>query len=256
MTTKYSTEENIPALKRLWKQAFGDTDRLIDDFFATAYAPERCLCGFEDGKLVAMLYWMDHTWREHKIAYLYAVATDKDYRGQGICTKLLDRAAARLKKQGYYGIMLIPEDADLMRFYQKRRYKVATTLCHFDVPACGAPDPELRQITWEKYAFYRSQLLPPESVLPGEEVYRFIDTYQGFYRCSAGIFCGAVLETEKGRVLQMQEFLGEPKGMFTAIVAMGCSRARVRLHGGAPYGLFRNLTADKSMPDYFGLPMD
>lgn len=256
MITKHPTQAHIPALKQLWKQAFGDTDQLIDNFFAIAYAPERCLCGFEDGKLVAMLYWMDHTWREHKIAYLYAVATDKAYRGQGICSKLLERTAARLRKLGYYGIMLVPENPDLMEFYKKRGYEVATTLCHFTVPAASIPDPELRRITWEKYAFYRSQLLPPESMLPGEEVYRFIDTYQNFYRCSAGIFCGAVEQTAGGPILRMQEFLGEPKGMFTAIHSLGCVGAKLRLYGGAPYGLFRGLTRSKETPAYIGLPMD
>ena len=256
MTIKHPTPDDIPALKRLWKQAFRDTDRLINNFFAIAYAPERCLCVYDEKKPVAMLYWLDHTWREHKVAYVYAVATDRAYRGQGLCTKLLNRTATCLKKLGYYGIMLVPENPELTEFYKKRGYQVATTLCHFNVPAAGEPDPELRRITWEQYAFYRSQLLPEESLLPGEEVYRFLDTYRGFYRCAAGIFCAAIEVSGEERILLMQEFLGEPKGMFTAITGMGCQKAKVRLRGGAPFGLFRCLTRAKEMPAYIGLPMD
>ena len=256
MTIRHPSDADIPALKRLWKQAFRDTDRLINNFFAIAYEPERCLCGYEADKPVAMLYWLDHSWREHKLAYVYAVATDRAYRGQGICTRLLDQAAACLKKRGYYGIMLVPEDPELAGFYEKRGYQVATRLCHYTIPAVGEPDPELRRISWEDYAFYRSQLLPAESVLPGERVYRFLDTYQGFYRCSAGIFCGAVEVSEEGRILHVQEFLGEPKGMFTAITGLGCCKANVRLPGGAPFGMFYGLTRAKERPEYFGLPMD
>ena len=256
MIIKHPSQNDVPMLKQLWKQAFDEPDRSIDDFFSVAYAPERCLCARVDEKIVAMVYWFDHRWREHKIAYAYAVATDRDYQKRGICHKLLEDLATQLKKQGYYGILLVPETPELVKFYEKLGYVVATTLCHYDVPAAGDPDPELRQITWEQYAFYRQQLLPEESMLPGDEVYRFLETYQGFYRCAAGIFCGAVEASEEGRILRMQEFLGEPKGMFTAVTAMGCCKAKVRLQGGAPFGLFRGLTQAKEMPAYFGLPMD
>lgn len=256
MTIRYTTQQDIPELRSLWKQAFGDGDALLDSFFSVAYAPDRSLCAYEDGKTVAMVYWFDCLWREHKIAYVYAVATDLEYRKRGICGKLMESLASRLKKQDYYGILLVPATPELVGYYEKLGYAAATTMCHYDVPAAGTPDPELRQITWEQYASYRAQLLPEESVLPGEEVYRFLDTYLGFYRCAAGIFCGAVEETEEGRVLRMQEFLGEPKGMFAAITALDCRKAAVRLQGGAPFGLFCCLTKEKAMPEYFGLPMD
>lgn len=225
-------------------------------FFSLAFVPEKTLCAWENGRIVAMVYWFDHQWREHTIAYAYGVATEESCRGRGICRELMEKLACRLRKQGYYGILLVPENQKLVQMYQKMKYEVMSTLCHFTVPAAGAPDPELRQITWEKYAFYRSQLLPADSVLPTPEIYRFLDSYQGFYRCSAGIFCGCVEESEEGKILRMQEFLGEPKGMFTAIVGMGCQTAKVRLRGGAPFALFRRLTRAKAMPAYFGLPMD
>ena len=259
MTIKYTRESDIPALRQLWKQAFGDEDAFLDSFFSVAYSPERSLCVWEDGKPVAALYWFDQRWREHTIAYVYGVATEQSYRNRGVGSKLLKGLERRLKERGYYGIILVPENPQLVLFYERLGYKVATTLAHYTVPAAGPPDPELRQITWEKYAFYRQQLLPEEqeeTVFPGEEVYRLLDTYQGFYRCSAGIFCGAVEETGAGRILRMQEFLGDPRGMFTAITALGCRKALARLRGGAPFGLFRCLTREKEMPKYIGLPMD
>ena len=256
MITKYAKEQDIPALRRLWKEAFGDTDALLDGFFSTAFAPDRCLCGWEEGKLVCVVYWLDHTWREHTIAYAYAVATDKAYRGRGFCHKLLESLRKRLRDRGYYGILLVPEDEYLAAFYRSMGYEPCCPMEHFDVPAAGRPDPGLRRITWEQYVWYRGQLLPEESVMPGEEVYRYLDTYLDFYRADAGIFCGTVEERPEGDHLQIQEFLGEPKGLFAIVQAMGCKTCKVRLKGAYPYGCFRRLTKEKAMPQYFGLPMD
>ena len=43
MITKIAKEADIPALRRLWKQAFGDDDQLLDSFFSIAFSPDRCL---------------------------------------------------------------------------------------------------------------------------------------------------------------------------------------------------------------------
>jgi len=255
MTIRHTKQTDIPALRQLWKQAFGDGDAFLDSFFSVAYAPERSLCAWEDGKIVAMVYWLDFRWREHKIAYGYAVATDEKYRKRGICHKLLESMRQRLRKQGYYGILLVPENRKLLEFYERMGYTPCCGMEHFDIPAAGRPDPGLRPITWEQYARYRLQLLPEESLHPGDEVYRFLDSYLKFYRADAGIFCCAVEETPEGRLLRIEEFLGEPKGLFAITAAMGCQTCKVRLRGHYAYGVFRHLTRDKALPKYHGLPM-
>ena len=256
MITKYAKVQDIPALRQLWKQAFGDTDQLLDGFFSTAFAPDRCLCGWEDGKIVCVVYWFDQQWREHTIAYAYAVATDEDYRHRGFCHKLLESLRKRLRDRGYYGILLVPENEKLFLLYESMGYVPCCPMEHFHIKAAGEPDPGLRPITWQQYEWYRSQLLPEESVLPGEEAYRYLDSYLQFYRADAGIFCGTVEQSPDGNLLQIQEFLGEPKGLFAITAAMKCKTCKVRLKGSYPYGLFRRLTKEKAMPYYFGLPMD
>ena len=49
----------IPALRRLWQQAFGDSEQFLDIFFETAYSPDRCRCVIVDDQLAAALYWFD-----------------------------------------------------------------------------------------------------------------------------------------------------------------------------------------------------
>ena len=74
----------ITDLKKLWKQAFGDSDAFLDTFFSVAYCPARSQQLTQDGRLAAMLYWFDCHLAGRKLAYIYAVATDPDHRGRGL----------------------------------------------------------------------------------------------------------------------------------------------------------------------------
>ena len=73
-------------LRALWQEAFGDSDEYLDIFFGTAFSPNRCRCVAIEGKVVAALYWLDCACRGRKLAYIYAVATAKTHRGQGIAS--------------------------------------------------------------------------------------------------------------------------------------------------------------------------
>ena len=96
----FSRPEDVPALKALWKQAFGDEDALIDGFFRRLYGPEQVLVSRENGRVAAMACWMRETiccgGRGWPAAYLYAVATDRAFRGRGHCGRLLAWAAGSL----------------------------------------------------------------------------------------------------------------------------------------------------------------
>ena len=79
----------IPALRNLWKEAFGDTDAFLDTFFSTAFSEERCRLVTIEVDVAAALYWFDCLYMDQSAAYSYAVATATAYRGQGICHKLM-----------------------------------------------------------------------------------------------------------------------------------------------------------------------
>ena len=100
-------------LKDLWKLAFGDSDEVIEAFFRTAFAPERCRYLEIGGQTATALYWFDTQWTGQKFAYLYAVATHPDFRGQGLCRRLMEETHAILTEQGYDGALLMPAEAGL-----------------------------------------------------------------------------------------------------------------------------------------------
>ena len=84
---RLSTTTDIPALRRLWTLAFGDSGPYLDNFFDTYYRPERMIVLEQQGEVLAMSAWFDTTFvlpgeGECRAAYLYAVATHPGRRVQ------------------------------------------------------------------------------------------------------------------------------------------------------------------------------
>ena len=86
--TRLSNPADIPRQRELWQLAFGDEGAYVDNFYDTCYRPERMLMLEEDGVVQAMTAWFDTTFvvperGEYRAAYLYAVATHPEARGEG-----------------------------------------------------------------------------------------------------------------------------------------------------------------------------
>ena len=124
----------IPKLRELWKKAFGDTDAFLDIFWQWAYDPNRCRYITMEGTPAAALYWFDCEILDstssalRKVAYIYAVATDPKYRGQGLCHKLMEETHRHLERHGYDGAILVPGSESLYDFYGGMGYQVCTFL--------------------------------------------------------------------------------------------------------------------------------
>ena len=115
--------DDIPALSRLWTQAFGDTDEEIARFFREAF-PHAIGFAARDGETLAgMCFALPQQVvcgeAVYSSAYLYAVATDAAYRGQGVCRALLAFAEKELKKRGIQCLTLVPADEGLAAMYEK-----------------------------------------------------------------------------------------------------------------------------------------
>ena len=131
MTIDRPVASQIPQLRNLWKEAFGDTDDFLDIFFHRAFSPDRCRCITWDGQVVAALYWFDCRWQEKNLAYLYAVATAKSCRGQGLCRLLVEDTHRHLQQSGYAGAILHPEKDGLFTMYGKFGYRTCACIREF-----------------------------------------------------------------------------------------------------------------------------
>lgn len=241
----------IPGLRGLWKKAFGDTDEFLDLFFAAAYDHRRCRCIAEDGKVQAALYWFDCELEGRKLAYIYAVATDPQYRGRGLCRRLMADTMDRLREAGYEGALLLPQEPWLIKMYAGMGFAPCTRVTEQWFPAGKAI--EVRQVDAEEYAALRRRFLPAGGVRQERENLRFLSFMSRFY--TGPDFLAAV--TEDGGELWCPEFLGDPARFSGLAGALGFAAGRVRMPGSErPFAMFRPLAEDCPMPRYFGLVFD
>ena len=116
----------IDEMKIMWKDIFGDGDEYLDAFFEEIYQQENTLVHKENGKVAAALYMIPYEMKygteRFEVMYLYALSTDRQYRGKGIMSDLINKSNYIIKERGYAGSFLIPADEKLYGYYNKFGY--------------------------------------------------------------------------------------------------------------------------------------
>lgn len=250
--TDHPRREDISALRQLWKTVFGDSDEFLDRFFALAFAPDRCLCLWEEGVLAGMVHWLPCEAPPHRFGYIYAVATHPDHRGKGICRRLMERAHALLPAQGYDGALLYPQEEGLREMYRKMGYET-TTFLEEGICSPGAAAVTLEPLSPEAYFGLRPQYLPEESVLQDEPFRSLLAADFRFYR-GPGCLLTARLEENH---LNCPEFLGDPSVLPGILRTLGAPFARYRRPGSTlPFAMFCPLGQDIRPPAYFAFALE
>ena len=250
MEIRYPCDDLIPGLRRLWKQAFGDPDDYLDLFFRTAYAPDRCLCAVEGDRVAAALYWLDGEVCGRKVAYLYAVATDKAHRGRGLCRALTEQAHRVLKDRGYSGAVLVPAEPGLFEMYEKMGYHTCATVSEWEAVA-GKPM-DLNPLTREEYARLRRDCLPFGTVFQEGVTLDLLGEMGGFYSGS-GVLLVAVVD---GDSVWVPELVGDRSKAPAIVAALGAKTGRFRGPGGEkPFAMYCPFDAYPA-PTYLGFALD
>ena len=243
--------ESTAPLRQLWKEAFGDPDVFLDSFFAFGFSPDRCRQVTIDGTVAAALYWFDCTFRGKKLAYLYAIATHKDYRNRGLCKSLMADTHHHLKALGYDGAILVPAKDSLFPFYEKLGYRTCCKVREFTCAASGTVD--IRFIEAEKYMAIRQKYLPAGSVAPSENMFRFLTEQYFFYEGKDFALCA----TAEGDTLIATELLGNLSAAPGIVAMMGKKEGRFRTPGSEkPFAMYYPLTYHSNRPTYFPFALD
>lgn len=242
-------QEDIPALQQLWQEAFGDSMEFIEDFFATGFSGERCLCLHRDGRPVAALYWFDCALEGKKLAYLYAIATEKAYRGRGLCRQLMEATHERLKALGYAAAVLVPAGEKLFSMYAAMGYRGFCPMQSRQIEAKMPPVP-VKSLTARQYFGLRRQYLPEKGILQ-DSAAGYLATFAEFYEAEGAILCASREEA----VLYVQEFLGDEGLLPGVITALGAQKARLRLPGGESYAMYLSLSGEFPEDAYLGLSL-
>ena len=242
----------MPQLRQLWKTAFGDDDAFLDMFYTSAYAPHRCRCMLDGDRVAAALYWFDCTCEGQKLAYIYAVATDPDYRNQGLCRRLMADTHAHLKAQGYAGAMLLPQDPGLRQMYGKMGYLPCTSIGERIFQAAEKPA-ALTELTADDYARLRKTMLPPDSVIQEQENLSYLANLSRFYRIEDTI---AALFLDRNRVI-CYELLGDITKAPEIIRTFGALDGLFRFPGTEKaFTMYLPLVENCPKPRYFAFAFD
>ncbi len=249
MKIDYPAESQIPALKALWAKCFPDPQSAIDAFFTTGFSLERCRVVNKDGNIAAALYWLDAAYRDQKLAYLYAVATDPECRGQGLCRLLMEDTHLLLRSQGYAAALLLPGEPGLRQMYAGFGYDICCQWEEFTREA-EAPVP-LTEITWKTYEALRPGFLPRDGAV--QTGLDFFATYGKFYQGEGFLLAAA----REGENLLGMELLGDAQAASGILAALNCKKGTFRTPGRGKEGAMAlKLKADALLPGYFGLTFD
>lgn len=209
-------KKDIPALVSLWQEAFSEQ---AEELIALLLEIGEGFCCRDGERLAAMAFALPYAVAADGSVldgrYLYGVATAEAYRGQGIATGLLRYAEEELKEKGADGLLLVPADDALRRFYERRGFRNWST-ASVRVDAVWAPcEAEEYVRLRETYLAGTAHIFPPKALV---ERCRFYKSENG---CRAELF-GAVAETlpagSDGRPYAMAKALNDcfPKhGVFS-----------------------------------------
>lgn len=241
---------DVPALRRLWQQAFGDTDSYLDLFFSQCFCPEHSLCIRAGGTPVCMLYYFPCTWNGQPLAYLYALATDRAYRNRGLSRRLTEQFNSTVQAKGYAGSVVAPADETLIPFYAKMGYRPLGGMDTCQVVAAGEPA-VLQQLSLAEYLQLRPRFLPAGGVLQEGSEMQLLADQVDFYTGKDFLFC-----ITKTAPTFAPEFLGSTAAMPGVLAALGYPDGKFRIKGTAPFAMFRPLNGTTDTPSYFAFILD
>ena len=113
---------DIPALKSIWAECFGDPEAMVDDFYRILPEMGFGLVAELQGEVAGaahMIEGMSIENREHiPCAYLYAVGVLEKFRGHGMGSALSRGCAELAKKRGAEIICTQPAKQSLYKWYE------------------------------------------------------------------------------------------------------------------------------------------
>lgn len=121
--------DDVEKLKLLWQDVFHDDEKYIDRFFNKIFSIDNAFVAVDFGMPVAMLFMLPATLTigdaKLKAGYIYAVATDKNYRKQGIMSDLERHVCEVAVEKGISALALVPATKQLFNMYKKIGYQTA-----------------------------------------------------------------------------------------------------------------------------------
>lgn len=141
----------------LYKKVFNEDSDAFAKVFTDKYFDDCCRYILRDGKMLSMLYLIGCNVKcdgeSYPAAYLYAAATDPEFRGQGLMGQLIKEAKEECEKEGKV-LITKPATPDLFGYYGRFGFEVCSYLYLSDLDI----DKTFR-VSIKEYICFREKLL-------------------------------------------------------------------------------------------------
>lgn len=270
----------------LCDRCFGDGIPYTQMMFRYLFAPENMLVYLSEGKPVAMMFFLpcqlqgeDKTIPCH---YIYAACTDKEYRGRGLMSQMLEEVARLGAARGQAYSILVPAEESLFDYYGQRGYRtdfyrLHTGLTAGDVEAFHAQPAEIFPLSPDEITHIRANVWrdDPLTLIRDQNSIAFTMSDADWY---GDRFLGLRMDGEKGYALccpredgvLIKELCCSPRMAQSALKAVNTlyhsdkytviTPPFLTLGAGSekkvPYGMARNLAdlnTNLSMAEHTGL---
>lgn len=169
---RHPVDADLPQLTALWQEAFGDSPEEAGFYLERRHRHENMLVDESAGQIHGMMSMLPlellTPQKTLKARYVFAVATKKEYRGQGVSTRLIEEAHRSMQAAGIDASLLVPANPSLFEYYGKRGYQTAFSIDEAMIQAQDIKEPEdssrIEPCSVEEYlqardAFYRGSRL-------------------------------------------------------------------------------------------------
>lgn len=249
MTIDRPTAAQLPQLKALWQEAFGDSEAFAEVFFENGFRFDRSLVACEE-RVLGAVYWFDCTLADSRYAYVYALGVTESARGKGVGSRLTQALHSHLALLGYDGCLLCPANEGLFAYYDRLGYETCACMGQFRCQR-GEAVP-LQKLTPTEYAARRAAFLPPNSAQFEAFAYAYLGAYTDLY-AGDGFVLAAYRD---GETLIGSELLGDTRKAPGILAALDCATGVFKTPGNAPHVMFCPLRPHAVAPAYLGLVLD
>lgn len=262
---RLAKREDLPKLTALWHTCFGDTPQEIGEFWSALFDRIRVFMAASGEAMLCALpvQLVDDGGEICPAAYLYAVCTAPEARGQGLCAGLMAYGEDFLKNEGVSLCCLVPSSRELFSFYEKLGYQTVFYHDRYTISAQTARG-NITKITPEAYQNLRQLQLYGNFIdydlwLLSWQQHLCKSSGAGLYRIeTADTVCCAAAE-KHGESLCIKELLPDcPEAASALAACLGCSQVCVRTQNGRlPFGMAKALK-NVNFPEiaYLGMAFD
>ena len=235
---------DVPAMRRLWHEIFGDPEELTDIFYIMLPDMGSAVVAVEDKKVIGMAnvingmelmekgaHYVEHVKEPSVCGYIYAVAVAPEHRGRGIGKALCLEAEKLAKKRESDLVCTLPAEASLYNWYKDIMDFEPVLYRKSHETECKAHE-MCMELSSTEYMMWRENMLrnsthlhPSNPTLEWEK--QFCKVFGGgLYACSSGI-CTAYVDGETCIIKELiTVFPGDEDRIAASVGAhLGCRKA-------------------------------